>query len=110
MKQASKHQVRLLCDLRAQIDHKLNEIIRRLDHMETELNDGHGSHVGRSSEDANAAAVALVALRNKKLSPKRRSEIAAIAGSARLTKLTPEQRSEIALNAVRARWARRAAE
>jgi hypothetical protein len=58
------------------------------------------------AQKKNAAAVALVALRNMKLSPKRRSEIAAIAGSARLTRLTPEQRSEIARNAVRARWAR----
>lgn len=83
MKHVSKHQVRLLYDLRAQIEYKLNEIIRRLDHIDSELNDqrdqddGHNSQVGRSSEEANAAAVALVALRNKKLSPKRRSEIAA---------------------------------
>ena len=54
----------------------------------------------------NAAAVALVALRNKKLSPERRSEIASIAGSARLTALTAERRSEIARKAVAARWAK----
>jgi hypothetical protein len=52
----------------------------------------------------NPAAVALVTLRNKKLSAERRSEIAAIAGRARRTKLTPEQRAEIARKAAEARW------
>jgi hypothetical protein len=47
----------------------------------------------------NKAAVALNRLRNKKLSPKERSEIAAQAAAARNTKLTPEQRREIARRA-----------
>ena len=50
---------------------------------------------------------ALVALRNAKLSPKRRSEIAKKASAARTAKLSPKRRSEIAKHAARARWAKK---
>jgi len=60
----------------------------------------------------NLAAVALGRLgglrggvaRAKKLSPKRRSEIAQKASAARMTKLSPERRKEIARKAIAARW------
>jgi hypothetical protein len=55
----------------------------------------------------NAAAVALVGLRNKKLTAERRSEIAGIAGSARVAKISPERRAEIARAAAAARWAKK---
>jgi hypothetical protein len=60
----------------------------------------------------NPAAVALGRLgglkggkaRAKKLSAKRKSEIARKAGLGRMKKLSPKRRSEIARNAVMARW------
>jgi hypothetical protein len=58
------------------------------------------------AQKKNAAAQALNALRNKKLSPERRSELASIAGSGRLKTMTPEERSERARAAVQARWAK----
>jgi hypothetical protein len=60
----------------------------------------------------NPAAVALGKLgglkggnaRAKKLSAKRKSEIARKASHARMTAISPKRRSEIARNAVMARW------
>jgi len=47
----------------------------------------------------NPAAVALAHLRAKKLTAKRRSEIAGLAGTASRAKLTPEERSAVARKA-----------
>lgn len=56
----------------------------------------------------NAAAVALVKLRNKKLSAERRQEIASIAGKSRVEKISPERRKEIAEKAAAKRWGKKA--
>jgi hypothetical protein len=63
----------------------------------------------------NPAAVALGRLgglkggnaRARKLSAERKSEIARIASSARMTTITPQRRSEIARNAILTRWRKR---
>jgi hypothetical protein len=69
----------------------------------------------RKEVKKNPAAVALGRLgglkggkaRAKKLSAKRKSEIARKAGLGRMKKLSSKRRSEIARNAIMARWSKR---